>query len=100
MFKKPKLSKSMTEQQFENGYWYAVEIKAFADEIGIPSASRLRKDELEKLIKEFLRTGKLKSPGRSLVITEDMDDEKGFSLKLPVVRSTINKTTKVFIVYY
>jgi len=88
----------MTEQQFENGYWYAVEIKAFADEIGIPSASRLRKDELEKLIKEFLRTGKLKSPGRSLVKTGVRDDEKGLNLKLPVVRYTSNKKTKDFIV--
>ena len=54
MPKKPKLSRSMTEEQFDNGYWYAIEIKAFAEEIGIPLASRLRKDELEELIKYFL----------------------------------------------
>jgi SAP domain-containing new25 len=53
MPKRPQLSKSMTERQFDNGYWYAVEIKAFANEIGIPLASKLRKDELEKLIKHF-----------------------------------------------
>ena len=49
----PKLSKSMTVEQFDNGYWYALQIKAFADDIGIPSASKLRKDELEELIKHF-----------------------------------------------
>ena len=49
----------MTEEQFDNGYWYAVEIKAFADDLGIPAASMLRKDELEELIKHFLRTGHL-----------------------------------------
>ncbi len=64
MPKKPKLSKTMTEKQFDNGYWYAVEIKAFADEIGIPSAAKLRKEELEELIKHFLRTGEVKSPTR------------------------------------
>ena len=47
------LSKSMTVEQFDNGYWYALEIKAFAVDIGIPAASKLRKDELEELIKHF-----------------------------------------------
>jgi hypothetical protein len=28
----------MTEEEFDNGYWYAVEIKAFADQIGISQA--------------------------------------------------------------
>ena len=28
----------MTETQFDNGYWYADEIKALAKEISIPSA--------------------------------------------------------------
>lgn len=65
MPEKPKLSKSMTEEQFENGYWYALEVKAFADEIGIPLASRLRKDELEDLIRRFLRTGEVKGPTRN-----------------------------------
>ena len=99
MPKKPKLSKSMTEEQFNNGYWYAVEIKAFADEIGIPFASKLRKDELEKLIHHFLRTGEVKSPTRKNLSKSDVRDiEKGLSLKLPVVSYTSNKQTKDFIV--
>lgn len=59
---KTKLSMSMTLAQFDNGYWYATELKEFADTLGIPSATRLRKDELEKAIKLFLETGKIKSP--------------------------------------
>jgi len=94
-----KLSKSMTEEQFNNGYWYAIEIRAFADEIGIPLASRLRKDELEKLIKHFLRTGKVKSPTRKKLSKSGIRDvEKGLRLKLPVVSYTSNKETKEFIV--
>ena len=99
MPKKPKLSKSMTEEQLDNGYWYAVEIKAFADEIGIPLASGLRKDELEELIKHFLRTGKVKSPTRkNLSKSGRRDVEKGLRLKLPVVSYTSNRETKDFIV--
>jgi hypothetical protein len=99
MPKKPKLSRSMTEEQFENGYWYALEVKAFADEIGIPLASRLRKDELEELIKHFLRTGEAKGPTRKNPSRSGVRDiERGLSLKLAVVNYTSNKETKDFIV--
>ncbi len=43
---KSKLSTRMTPEQFDNGYWYATELKEFAARIGIPSSSALRKDEL------------------------------------------------------
>jgi len=89
----------MSEEQFDNGYWYALEVKAFADELGIPLASRLRKDELEELIKHFLRTGEAKGPTRkSLSRSGVRDIERGLSLKLPVVHYTSNKETKDFIV--
>ena len=89
----------MTERQFDNGYWYAVEIKAFADEIGIPSAAKLRKDELEELIKNFLRTGQVKSSRRKILSKSGISDiELGLHLKLPVVRYTSNRQTKDFIV--
>jgi SAP domain-containing new25 len=55
-----KLSKSMTLVEFDNGYWYATELKDFAEAIGIPSAIKLRKDELEKSIKAYLTTGKMR----------------------------------------
>src|SRR5216684_9408277 len=96
---KPKLSKSMTVEQFDNGYWYALEIKAFADDIGIPAASRLRKDELEELIKHFLRTGSIRKPTRKTLTSRGVRDvERGLRLDLPVVRYTSNKETKDFIV--
>jgi len=96
---KPRLAKSMTVKQFDNGYWYAVEIKAFADEIGIPAASRLRKDELEELIKHFLRTGKIKNPARKTLSRPGVRDvENGLTLELPVVNFTNDKETKDFVV--
>ena len=95
---KPKLSKSMTLEQFENGYWYATQIKEFADQIGIPSANKLRKDEVENSIKFFLQTGKIKLPTkRTLSKSGPKDLEKGLSLDLPVVNYTSNKETKAFI---
>jgi SAP domain-containing new25 len=96
---KPKLSKSMTVEQFENGYWYALEIKAFADDIGIPAASKLRKDELEELIKHFLRTGKIRNATRKTLSRSGVRDvERGLSLKLAVVNYTNDRETKDFIV--
>ena len=96
---KPRLAKSMTEEQFDNGYWYAVEIKAFARDIGIPAASKLRKDELEELIKHFLRTGSIRNPTRKTLSRSGVRDvERGLSLKLPVVSYTNDRETKDFIV--
>src|SRR5437764_15466174 len=96
---KPKLSKSMTVGQFDNGYWYALEIRAFADDIGIPAVSKLRKDELEELIKHFLRTGGIRNPTRKTLTSRGVRDlERGLSLKLPVVNFTNDRETKGFIV--
>jgi hypothetical protein len=96
---KSKLSKGMTIADFDNGYWYATEIKDFAQEIGIPSANKLRKDELEKSIKLFLQTGKIALPTkRSLTKSGVRDIEIGLSLRLPIVNYTSNRVTKDFIV--
>ena len=96
---KPRLAKAMTVEQFDNGYWYALEIKAFAAEIGIPAASKLRKDELEELIKHFLRTGSIRNPTRKTLARSGVRDvERGLSLKLPVVSYTNHRETKDFIV--
>src|SRR5713226_1530010 len=89
---------SMTRAQFDNGYWYATELKEFAEKIRIPSATKLRKDELEKAIKLFLETGKIKSPTRrSLSTSGTKDVERGLSLDLPVVVYTNDKETKTFL---
>ena len=88
----------MTLTKFDNGYWYATELKEFAETIGIPSATKLRKDEIEKAIKLFLETGKIKSPTRrSLSTSGPKDVERGLSLDLPVVVFTNDKETKAFL---
>ncbi|CAN5570699.1 SAP domain-containing protein [soil metagenome] len=93
------LSTKMSIAQFDNGYWYADEIKAFAKKIGIENSSLLRKDELENLIKHFLTTGKIQKPSRKNVLKAGIKDlDKGLSLKLPVINYTSNKQTKDFIV--
>ena len=51
-----KLRPSMSVEEFEGGYFFAAELKAFARQLGIP-VGRRHKLELEALISEFLRTG-------------------------------------------
>jgi hypothetical protein len=93
------LSPTMTIEEFDNGYWYATEVRKFAESIGIPSANKLRKDELEKAIKNFLQTGKKEVPTkRNLSKAGEKDLDKGLSLDLPVVNYTSNKETKDFLV--
>jgi hypothetical protein len=88
----------MTLSQFENGYWYATQLKDFGDAIGIPSANMLRKDELEKAIRSFLKTGKTRNPtNRNLSTTGLKDVERGLSLELEVVRFTNDEETKLFL---
>ncbi len=66
MKSKVKLSDKMTELEFDVGYWFADELKAFGYTLGIPGAKKMRKDELEKAIKTFLKSGKTISTSRSL----------------------------------
>jgi hypothetical protein len=95
----PDLSPAMTVRDFENGYWYAGQLKSFADRIGIPAAKKLRKDELEKAIVAFLRTGKAALPtNRSLRKEGVKDVERGLNLKLRIENYTSNCETKGFIV--
>ncbi|MEO8451947.1 MAG: hypothetical protein ABI647_19305 [Gemmatimonadota bacterium] len=95
---KPKLSASMTVTQFDYGYWYAVELKTFAARIGIPSAGKLRKDELEKAVKVFLKTGKIKSTTKRSLTTPGLRDvERGLRVDLPVAVYTNDKETKAFL---
>jgi hypothetical protein len=93
------LSRTMTLRDFENGYWYLDELKTFAERIGIPAAKKLRKDELEKAIVAFLRTGRAALPTeRSLRKTGVRDFERGLNLKLRIENYTSNRVTKDFIV--
>jgi hypothetical protein len=88
----------MTLSQFENGYWYANQLKDFGEAIGIPAARKLRKDELEKAIRSFLVTGKAKNPTKRNLSTSGIKDvERGLSLELDVVRFTNDSETKSFL---
>ena len=88
----------MTEEQFENGYWYATELRAFARELGIPSAAKLRKDELERAVRHFLRTGQATNlVERAVGKSGTRDVDIGLSPDLPVRHYTSNKETKDFI---
>jgi hypothetical protein len=93
------LSPTMTVRDFENGYWYLDQLKNFGERIGIPAAKKLRKDELEKAITAFLRTGHAALPTkRSLRRTGRKDVERGLDLKLRIENYTSNRETKDFIV--
>jgi hypothetical protein len=93
------LSPTMTVRDFENGYWYLDQLKSFAERIGIPAAKQLRKDELEKSIVAFLRTGHAASPPkRSLRKTGPKDVERGLNLKRRIEHYTSNRETKDFII--
>src|SRR2546423_10472302 len=88
----------MTLSEFDNGYWYATELKKFAEAIGVPSAGKLRKDELEKSIKLYLATGKVENPTRRNLSKSGVKDvDLGLRLDLPVVRYTNDKQTKDFL---
>jgi hypothetical protein len=93
------LSPSMTLRAFEHGYWYREQLKDFAVRVGIPGATKLRKDELEKAIIVFLRTGTAALPTkRSLRKTGIKDLERGLTLKLRIEHYTSNRETKTFII--
>jgi hypothetical protein len=98
MTPRTKLSTTMTLAQFDHGYWYATELKAFARTLGIPSASALRKDEIEKAIRKFLATGRLESPTKRRLSRPAVKDvDLGLTLDRRVVAFTNDKVTKDFL---
>lgn len=89
----------MTLRGFENGYWYADELRDFAQRLAIPGAAKLRKDELEQAIVTFLRTGKLRLPTKRALRKSGVKDvERGLSLGLRIQHYTSNRATKDFII--
>jgi hypothetical protein len=95
---KHKLSAAMTPQAFENGYWYATELRAFAVKLNIPSAGKLRKDQLEGAIRNHLFAEVAKIAPIVVKPTKvPRDVDRGLRLDLPVVHYTSNKETKSFI---
>lgn len=98
--KKRKLSKETTLEQFENNYWYAVDLKGFAKEIGVKATAKLRKDQLEIIIRNFITTGSLieiKSEPKKAVKDKDYKSER-LDINTQVKNYCSNKITKEFIV--
>jgi len=96
--KKRKLSAAMSERAFDNGYWYATELRAFAVEMKIPFAGKLRKDQLEAAIKHLLFSQGTKATAISVTPKQGPRDvDRGLRLDLPVLHYTSNKETKLFI---
>ena len=93
------LSKSTTLQEFENGYWYANDLKAFVKELGVANYSKLRKDQLEKIITHFLKTGKIQKAKTAIKQSREKSDlDLGLRTDLPIINYIGNKITKQFIV--
>jgi len=93
-----RLSKEMTLRQFDYGYWYATEIKRFAQALGVPAAHKLRKDELENAIRRFLTTGKVRSPTKRTLSRSGVKDvDRGLTLDRRVVLYTNDRETKAFL---
>lgn len=92
------LSKKMTLRQFDHSYWYATELKRFAQSLGVRAAHRLRKDELEKAIRHFLVHGKVESPtNRDLSPSGLRDVDRGLRLDRRVIVYTNDRETKAFL---
>ena len=92
-----KLAPSMTVTEFDNGYWYATDLKKFAHALSIKTASTLRKDQLEQAIRQFLRTGRVPPASRKARIAGERDVDLGLRLDRIVVRYTNDPETKAFL---
>ena len=79
--RKRKLSIGMTLPAFDNGYWYATELRAFALNMEIPFASKLRKDQLEAAIKDLLFADGAKAQAISVAPKQGPRDvDRGLSM--------------------
>ena len=96
--RKRKFSVAMTLCAFDQGYWYATELRAFARKMEIPFATKLRKDQLEAAIKDRLFADGAKAEAILVAPKQGPRDvDQGLRLDLPVIHYTSNKETKLFI---
>lgn len=95
MTHRKKLYEIKTVAEFESGYWYALELKQFARDIGVPNSSKLRKDQLEKIIKSYLQSGSL-DVNIKVPIKRKKERDK-LELKQCIQHYVSNKKTKSFI---
>jgi hypothetical protein len=93
-----RLSPSMTLADFDRGYWFATDLTRFASRLGISRASSLRKNELERAIRTFLKSGRVvRVTGRPESIPGRRDVERGLTMSRRVVVYTNDKETKAFL---
>jgi len=90
-----KLSRTMSLEDFENGYFYAAELKFFAKDIGIRVAN-LRKFELEGLIAAFLKTGQVPVSHPSMP-RKSATERDVLAAETQVVNYVGDKRTKTFL---
>lgn len=95
MSQRKKLKDVKCASEFECGYWYALELKAFAREIGVPNRSRLRKDELDKIILRYFEEGEVRPGARKSSRGERSPDR--LALDGPIRNYVGNAKTKAFI---
>lgn len=89
------LRKVKTVAEFESEYWYALELKHFARDIGVPNSSKLRKDQLEKIIKNYIQSGDVAINSKKIITKKEISDK--LSLTESVQHYVSNKKTKSFI---
>jgi hypothetical protein len=51
------LNDQLSLTDFENNYWYAAELKLYAKSLGVKNTAKLRKDQLENIISDYLKNG-------------------------------------------
>ena len=89
------LHQGMSVEEFDNGYHYAADLKVFAREVGI-AVGNFRKFELEELIREFLRTGKV--PNRRPVMPRKAGEARDELIPDAVVANYVgDRRTKAFL---
>ncbi len=89
------LHREMSIEEFDNGYFYAAELKAFARDLGI-TVGNFRKFELEELIREFLQTGKV--PDRKPVLPRKAGKARDvLKADATVINYVGDKKTKAFL---
>ena len=88
----------MSLRAFENGYWYQTDLVAFGRELGVPSAHRMRKNELESAIKAYLQSGRLPTTVSAKPLKKGRRDlDQGLSPRLKISHYTSNRETKDFL---
>ena len=89
------LHQGMSVEEFDNGYFYASELRAFARDLGI-TVGNFRKFELEELIREFLQTGKV--PDRKPVLPRKAGEARDVLKADTTVTNYVgDKKTKAFL---